>query len=142
MAMPSPTSAIRNWTTIETSVTYVSNQTSVNVLRIEATRHEQRHRHRRERAEDEEQDDERSQPADHRLEQDARSVRVAARRRPYSGSWPVRWTVVPEGAARFSAARVGFSVPTVSKPWFPSGKIAATAVCRSFERYMSSCVLK
>src|ERR1700684_1383961 len=37
MATPRPTSAIRNWTMTETSVTYVSSQTSVNVLRIAVT---------------------------------------------------------------------------------------------------------
>ena len=78
--MPSPTSAIRYWTTIETFVKYVRIQTSVNVFRIEAIATTMRHRDRRERAEDEEEDDERSEAADQRLGEHARPAAAARRR--------------------------------------------------------------
>ena len=94
---------------IDTSVTYVSNQTSVNVLRIEATARQERHRDRGQRPEDEQQDDQRAEPADQGLTAGStgRWCRLFA---AFSiGSLPVRCTVAPAGAACLSAARVSFS---------------------------------
>ena len=62
---------------IETSVTYVSAQTRLNVVRIERRRDEQRHHDRGQRAEDEEQHEQRADAADQDLEQERRPVAAA-----------------------------------------------------------------
>ena len=56
---------------IETSVTYVSAQTRLNVVRIDAAA-TRRHHNRGQRAEDEEQDEQRADAADQDLDEEAR----------------------------------------------------------------------
>ena len=62
---------------IETSVTYVSAQTRLNVVRIERRRDEQRHDDRGQRAEDEQQHEQRADAADQDLEQKRRPLGAA-----------------------------------------------------------------
>ena len=80
MATPSPTSATRNWT-IERDRRDVRQQPDQRE-RVEdrGDRHEDRNHHRGQGPEDEEQDDRRAEPADQRLGEHARTVRVATLR--------------------------------------------------------------